>query len=117
MQMVKLNTSFGDIVSERVTDTGGTSTAFTNFSAVASTKNYVTTITVYNSSATPGFVDFRDGTAGSVLWTMPLPAGGGSVVSSAQPIFHGSANTALAYDVSGALSTVYISVSGFQSKA
>lgn len=116
LQMVKLNTSFADIISERVTDTGGTSTAFTNFSAVASTKNYVTAIAVYNTSGTAGFVDIRDGTSGSVLWTMPLPAGGGSVISAAQPLFHGSANTALAYDVSDALTTVYISVSGFQSK-
>jgi hypothetical protein len=114
--MVKLNTSFGDLVSERVTDTGGTSTAFTNFNAVASTRNYVTAITVYNSSATAGTVDFRDGAAGSVLWTMPIPAGGGSVIANAMPLFRTSANTALAYDVSGALSTVTISVSGFQSK-
>lgn len=116
MQMTKLNTSFADIVSERVTDTGGTSTAFSNFTAVASTKNYVTTIVVYNTSATAGYVDFRDGTGGSVLWTMPIPAAGGAVLSAATPIFKTSANTALAYDVSGALTTVYISVSGFQSK-
>jgi hypothetical protein len=32
------------------------------------------------------------------------------------PLFRTTANTALAYDVSGALSTVYISVSGFKSK-
>lgn len=116
LQMVKLNTSFADVISERVTDTGGSSTAFTNFSAVASTKNYVTAITVYNSSATAGYVDFRDGTGGSVLWTVPLPAGGGAVLSGPGPYFKTSANTALAYDVSAALSTVYISVSGFQSK-
>jgi hypothetical protein len=115
--MVKLNTSLADIISERVTDTGGTSTAFTNFSAVASTRNYVTAITVYNSNASGGYVDFRDGTGGTVLWTMPIPAGGGSVIASSTPLFKTSANTALAYDVSGALSTVYISVSGFQSKA
>lgn len=117
IQLVKLNTSNADVISERVTDTGGTSTAFTNFNAVASTKNYVTAITVYNSSATPGYVDFRSGTAGTVLWTMPLPAGGGGVISNAAPLFATAANTALAYDVSAALSTVYISVSGFQSKA
>ncbi len=116
LQMVKVNTSGADLISERVTDTGGTSTAFSNFTAVASTYNYVTAITVYNSSATAGFVDIRDGTAGSVKWTMPLPAGGGSTLSSTTPLFKSSANTALAFDVSGALSTVYISMSGFQSK-
>jgi hypothetical protein len=116
MLMVKLNTSFGDLVSEVVTNTNGTSTAFSNFSGVASTRNYVTAITVYNSSATAGTVDFRDGTGGSVLWTMPIPAGGGSVIANAVPLFRTSANTALAFDVSGALSTVTICVSGFQSK-
>jgi hypothetical protein len=116
MLMVKLNTSYADIVSERVSNTDGASTAFTNFSAVASTKNYVTAISVHNASGTNGYIDFRDGTGGSVLWTMALPANGGAVLSSATPLFHTSANTALAFDVSAALTTVYISVSGFQSK-
>lgn len=107
----------GDLISERVTDTGGTSTGFTNFGATASTKNVVTAITVYNSSATAGYIDFRDGTAGTILYTVPLPAGGGAVLSAgATPYFKTSANTALAYDVSAALTTVYISITGFKSK-
>lgn len=103
------------LTSERVTNTDGTSTAFSTFTNTASTYNYINAITVYNSSASAGYVDFRDGTGGSVLWTMPLPAGGGSVIALDKPLFRTSANTALAYDVSGALSTVYISVSGFRS--
>ncbi len=117
MQMVKIGTSNADLVSEYIAATGGTSTAFTNFSAVASTRNYVTAIHIYNSSATAGFVDFRDGAAGATLFTAAAPAGGGMVISNAIPLFKTSANTALAYDVSGALTTVYINVSGFQSKA
>lgn len=105
-----------DLVSERVTDTGGTSTAFSNFTTGANTRNIVTAIAVYNSSATAGTVDFRDGTAGAVLWTMPIPAGGGSVMGGTLPLFKTTANTALAYDVSGALTTVTISISGFRSK-
>lgn len=105
-----------DLVSERVTDTGGTSTAFSNFTTGANTRNVITAIAVYNSSATAGTVDFRDGTAGSVLWTMPIPAAGGSVMGGTLPLFKTTANTALAYDVSGALTTVTISVSGFRSK-
>jgi len=109
--------TLGDLVSERVTDTGGSSTAFSNFGATASTRNYVTGIVVYNSSASAGYVDFRDGTGGSVLFTVPLPAGGGAVVTlGGAPLFRTTANTALAYDVSAALSTVYISVSGYKSK-
>jgi hypothetical protein len=114
--IVRTGRPLGDLLSERVTDTGGTSTAFSNFTAVASTRNYVTKICVYNSSATAGYVDFRDGTGGSVLFTVPLPAGGGAVLGGDEPIFRTSANTALAYDVSAALSTVYLSISGFQSK-
>lgn len=116
MQMVKLNTSGADLLSERTTNTDGASTASGVFTAVASTYNYVTAISVYNSSATAGYIDFRDGTAGTIKWTMPLPAGGGAVLSSAVPLFKTSVNTALAYDVSGALSTIYISVSGYQGK-
>jgi len=117
--LVKIGTANGDLISERVTDTGGTSTAFSNFSAVASTRNYVTAITVMRSDAgtTPASVDLRDGTAGGVLWTMPLPPNGGSTIACSVPLFKTTANTALAYDVSAALTTVTISVSGFQSKA
>ncbi len=117
LQMVKLNTSLADIVSERVSNTDGASTAFTNFGAVASTRNYVSTICIFNSSASAVYVDFRDGTAGSILWTVPCPATGGVVISSPVPLFKTTANTALAFDPSAATSTLYISVSGFQSKA
>lgn len=116
MQYVKLYTSFGDILSERVSNTDGSSTAFSTFGATADARNYITTIVVYNSSSTAGYVDFRDGTAGSVIFTAPLPATSGSVISLPIPLRQPTANTALAFDVSGALTTVYISLVGFQSK-
>ena len=115
-QIVRLNFPLADLLTERTTNTDGASTASGVFTATASTRSVVTAISVYNSSATPGYIDFRDGTAGSVLWTMALPAGGGAVLSDPTGMFRTSANTALAYDVSAALSTVYISVSGFKSK-
>jgi len=118
MLMVKLNTAYGDLISERVSNTDGAATAFTTFSAVASTRNYVTAITVHNAHATTnGYVDIRDGTAGSVLWTLPLPATGGAVQHFNPPLRQPTANTALAFDVSAAITTVYVSVNGFQSKA
>lgn len=118
IQVVKLNTTGTDLISERVSDTAGTSAAFTNFSAVASTYNYVTSIAIANTSSTDGYVDIRDGTAGSVLYTIPIPANGGATLSGGgMALFKSSANTALAYDVSAALTTVYISMSGYQSKA
>jgi hypothetical protein len=115
--IVRSGFPLGDLISERVTNTDGTSTAFSNFGAVANTRSYITAISVYNSSATDGYIDFRDGTAGSVLFTVPIPTLSGCVVAmGGTPLFRTTANTALAYDVSGALSTVYISVSGFKSK-
>lgn len=110
-------TTGGDRISERVTNTDGASTAFTNFSAVASTFNNITDVTIHNAHATTnGYVDLRDGTAGSVLWTFPAPATGGVTHHFDPPLKQTTANTALAYDVSAAISTVYISVNGFQSK-
>lgn len=106
----------GDRLSERVSNTDGASTAFTNFAAVSNVKNYVTGYSVHNASATGGFIDFRDGTSGAVLWTVSIPAGGGANLVSKAPLFNTSANTALAFDVSAALTTVYISVTGFKSK-
>jgi hypothetical protein len=104
-----------NLISERVTDTSGNSTAFSNFGATASVRNYITSVVVYNSSGTDGYVDIRDGSGGAVLYTIPLPTLGGAVISGGGiPLFKSSANTALAYDVSGALSTVYISMSGYQ---
>jgi hypothetical protein len=106
--------TFGDIIVQRVTDTGGTSTAFSSFGAVASQRNYITTITVYNSSTTNGYLDLRDGTAGTVMYTIPLPALGGATINFPVPFRQTTANTALAYDVSAAISTIYISVVGFK---
>lgn len=110
------HTTLEEILKERVANTNGTSTDFTTFAAGGSgVHNYVTTISIYNSSATDGYVDFRDGAAGSVIFTAAAPATGGSVINLPVPL-KGADNTALAYDVSGALDTVYISVVGFQAQ-
>jgi len=110
------HTTLEEILSEHVTNTNGTSTAFTTFAAGgAGVHNYITTISIWNSSATDGYVDFRDGTAGSIIFTAPAPTLGGSVINLPVPL-KGAANTAVAFDVSGALSTVHISVVGFQAQ-
>lgn len=117
-QLVRPQCPLGDIISERVSDTAGTSAAFSTFGAPgAGVRNYVTAIVVHNSHATTdGFLDLRDGTAGSVLMTVPLPHTGGAVITLPVPLRQPTANTALAYDVSAAITTVYISLIGFQSK-
>lgn len=116
IQVVKPFTSYGDILVERVSNTDGASTASTVFGATASARNMITTISVYNASTTNGYVDIRDGTAGTVLFTIPAPANGGAIVNFPLPLRQTTANTALAYDVSAALTTVYISFIGFKSK-
>lgn len=116
--LVRNGRPLGDLLHNRVSNTNGTSTAFTgDFAAAgASTKNYVTGYSIANTSSSDVYVDFRDGTSGTVLWTVPLPANGGANVATDEPLFGTSANTALAYDVSAATTTVYISVTGFKSK-
>lgn len=106
----------GDILSVRVSNTDGASTAFTVFDNAAGMKNYITSITGYNSSATGCYVDIRDGTAGAIIATFPLPAGGGFVFTPCVPFKQPTAATALAFDVSGAITTVYLTVTGFKSK-
>lgn len=116
VQVVRPHTTLEECISERVSNTDGASTAFTNFAAGgAGVHNYITQVTIWNSSATDGFVDFRDGTAGSVKWTFPAPQTGGCTVSFDPPLKFGD-NTAVAFDVSGAISTVYISANGFQAQ-
>lgn len=108
----------GDLITERVSNTDGSSTAFTNFAATASARNYVYGYSIFrtDSGTTPIYVDFRDGTAGSILWSVVIPPNGGANLSSPVPLFRTTANTALAYDVSAATTTVYISINGCKSK-
>jgi hypothetical protein len=117
VQITKMGCPDADFLTERVSNTDGASTALTTFGATASTRNVISSIIVYNDSTTNGYVDIRDGTSGTVYLTIPLPAKGGCVVNFARPWRQPSANTALAYDVSAALTTVYLSFCGWKSKA
>jgi hypothetical protein len=113
-----LNWTFrlADMITERVSNTNGTSTNFSNFDAGgAGLFNFVTHICLINTSGAFAYVDFRDGSAGSIIWTFPLPSEGGVVLDfSSAPLKQDTANTALAFDVSAAVSTVLLSLSGFQ---
>lgn len=105
-----------DIIWERISNTNGTSTALSSFGAVANVRNYITTIVAFNDSTTNGYVDIRDGTGGTILLTLPLPAKGGAMFQPILPLRQPTTNTALAYDVSAPLTTVYLSFGGYQSK-
>lgn len=117
--ITKPYTANGDILVESVSNTDGAATALTVFGATANARNCITTITVINSHAsTTGRVDIRDGTGGAVIWSIPLPANNaGHTVTFPVPLRQPTSNTALAFDVSAAISTVYLSFCGFKSKA
>lgn len=115
-QMVKPYAPYGDILVERLSNTDGASTASTVFGATAGARNMITTISVYNASTTNAYVDIRDGTAGTILFTIPCPANGGAITNFPVPLRQTTANTALAFDASAALTTLYISFIGFKSK-
>lgn len=109
-----------DVIQDRATNTDGASTAFAGGFAAngAGVRNYMTSITIANSHATDACtVDIRDGAAGAVLWTLPVPANKSGVTHTWAVPLKFTANTAAAYDVSAAISTITISVNGFKSKA
>jgi len=103
-----------DIVSGVASITDGSSTSVIAAQG-AGVKTYVTSVTVANTSATDVTVDLRDGTAGTVKWTFPVPNLGG-VTHTFNPPLAFSANTIVAADPSAAASTVTVSISGFKSK-
>ena len=115
--LITRNASLGDVVQERATNTDGASTAFASGLAApgAGIRLWITNVDICNSSASFCTVDLRDGSAGSVLWTLPVPATGG-VVKTFDPPLKLSANTALAYDASAATTTLTVSANGFKSK-
>jgi hypothetical protein len=116
VQIMRPHTSLEDIISEVKSNTDGSSTAMTGgFAATASQRIYLTSLMISNSSATNITVDIRDGSAGSVLATFPVPANGGCIHAFPVPLRF-SANTALAFDGSTAATTLTVSCVGFKSK-
>lgn len=115
--IVRDHCNLEDIVQERTTNTDGASTAFASGLAAPGSgiRLYVTSADICNSSASFCTVDLRDGSGGSVLWTLPVPATGG-VVKTFNPPLKLTANTALAFDPSAATTTITISCNGFKSK-
>lgn len=104
------------MASGTMSNTDGASTAMTGFAAAGvGVKWYITDIIMSNSSGTGITVDLRDGTAGSVKATLPVPANGGVVHRFAVPIAF-SANQSVAIDASAAVSTLNVTLCGFKSK-
>jgi hypothetical protein len=113
-QLLVRKTPLEDIVTGVLANTDGASTSVIAAQG-AGVKTYITDVTIANSSATNVTVDLRDGTAGSVKWTFPVPANGGVTHRFETPLPF-SANTAVAADASAAATTITISLGGFKSK-
>jgi hypothetical protein len=109
-------TTLEEILRTTQTTTATTSTALTNFGAPgAGNFNYVTAVTVYNSSATDTFVRLQNGNGGADIWVFPAPQTGGTTMNFDPPLKQTSAATALYFASGAAVTTMYISVLGFQS--
>ena len=105
-----------ELVSFYVANTDGAEDAVTGLDAGGATVwNYITSVTVHNAHATTnGFVTLLDGTGGSIFWVFPAPALGGTTMNFNPPLKQKTVNTALYVDVSAAITTMYISIAGYQ---
>lgn len=112
------HTTLEELVSYSVSNTAGTEIAVTGLDAGGTgIHNYITAVTVHNSHATTnGFIQLLDGSGGSAIWTFPNPAGGGTTMVFNPPLKQPTANTALYFDGSAAITTAYISINGFQAQ-
>jgi hypothetical protein len=114
-QYVRPHCGLEDIVSGVAAITDGSSTSVIA-SAGAGVKNYITTAIIANTSATAVTVDLRDGAAGTVKATLPVPANTSGVVCNLPIPIPFSAATAVCADPSSAASTVTVTLIGFKSK-
>jgi hypothetical protein len=113
--ITRRNATLGDLTRGSATITDGSSTQVIA-AAGSGVKTYITDVTISNTSATAVTVDIRDGTAGSVMWTFPVPANTSGVTHRFESPIAGTANTAVAADPSAAASSIIVCISGFKSK-
>jgi hypothetical protein len=117
-QIIRPHSNLESIVSGVAAITDGSSTSVIA-SQGASVKVYITSVIISNSSATNVTVDLRDGAAGTVKATFPVPATAtsyGGVVHRFDPPLPFSAATAVCADPSAAASTITVTLVGFTSR-
>lgn len=115
VQIIRPHCNLEDIVTGQAAITDGSSTSVIAAQG-AGVKTYITSVIIANTSATAVTVDLRDGTAGSVKATLPVPANTSGVVCNLPVPLPFSANTAVAADPSAAASTITVTLIGFKSK-
>ena len=115
VMVTRTQTTLEEINRTTQTVTTTTSTAATNFGAPgAGDYNYITAVTVYNSSSTDTFVRLQDGNGGSDIWVFPAPQTGGTTMVFDPPLKQTTAATALYFAAGAAVTTMYVSILGFQ---
>ena len=115
VQIIRPHCNLEDIVTGILANTDGASTSVIAAQG-AGIKTYITSVIIANSSATAVTVDLRDGAAGSVKATFPVPASTSGVVCNLPVPLPFSANTAVCMDGSAAATTVTCTLIGFKSK-
>ena len=93
-------------------NTTGTSTT-SLVSLVASNRLYITGFSCSNSGTTQTVVTFQDGSGGSTLWVIVVPAGGGNNMDGNSAMFRTTSGNALFFISSVAETTLYCSANGF----
>jgi hypothetical protein len=115
VMLVRPHCGLEDIVSGTAAITDGSSTSV--IAAVdASTRVYVTSVVISNSSSTAAEVTIRDGAAGTVKLTLPVPASKSGVIFNPPVPLPFTANTAICADPDATLSTINVTIIGFKSK-
>jgi hypothetical protein len=115
VQIVRPHSNLEDRVSQVVGVTDGSSTSLVAAQG-SGVRFCATTFIVSNSSATNVEVNLRDGTAGTVLATIPASANMGGAVIPLQTPLCTTANTAMAMDPSASATTVTVTAVGFKTK-
>jgi hypothetical protein len=113
--VVNFHCGLSEIKTERILNTSGSPTSSSIFVATSGSRNYITSIMIYNTSAsTNGYIDLKDGLSGSIFATIPAPVGG-TTMSFSSPLRQTTLATALVFQVSEPITSVIITLVGFQS--
>lgn len=112
-QYVRMTAGLEDIVVGNISNTDGASTEVIA-AAGSGIKQYLTSVTITNTSASMAYVELKSGT--TVRWRCPVPANGGYTFSWPLGLPPNAANEAWNADPSAATTTLYVSLAGFKSK-
>lgn len=102
-----------NFVSGRATATDTTSTSLIAAPA-AGLRNYITQITVWNSSATNTYIKIQDGSGGTELYDIPAPTLGGATLTLPTPLRQPTTATAIYFAANASANAVFISASGYK---